>query len=164
MGYTTYFTGSIDVVPPLDKGEIEYLTKFSQSRRMKRTKGPYFVEGSGFRGQEHESDVTDHNTPPDGQPGLWCQWIPTEDGTQIVWDGGEKFYESHEWMKYLIEHFLKPGALAIGKVAAITGGHICNGEIEAQGEESDDKWMLVVENNAVYVRQGHVEYGPKEAV
>ena len=41
------------------------------------------------------------------QPGLWCQWVPNASGTAIVWDEGEKFYYYIEWIKYLIEHFLR---------------------------------------------------------
>jgi len=81
--------------------------------------GAYFVGGLGLRGQDADPSVTDHNTPPgqlsyggvenefrdryeerqrrieagECQPGLWCQWIPSDDGTAIEWDGGEKFYE-----------------------------------------------------------------------
>jgi hypothetical protein len=133
MGYTTEFSGRVEVIPPLDKEEIEFLTKFSRTRRMARRKGPYFVDGAGFAGQSHEADVTDYNEPPAGQPSLWCQWIPTEDGAFIQWDGGEKFYGSSDWMKYIIEHFLKPDAIGRGELRFLKP-HICNGEIEASGE------------------------------
>jgi hypothetical protein len=149
MGYTTEFSGQIDVVPPLDKDEIAFLKKFNQSRRMDREKGPYFVDGTDSYGQGRDADIRNYNEPPEGQPGLWCQWVPTECGCAIEWDGGEKFYDSAEWMKYIVEHFLKPGALAIGKVPAIKGGHVLNGEIMAQGEDSDDRWKLIVKDNVV---------------
>lgn len=170
MGYTTDFEGHIEIDPPLNQHEIDYLTKFSESRRMKRTAGPYFVEGSGFRGQDLEDDVIDSNRPPDGQPGLWCQWVPTADGQYIIWDGGEKFYDSPEWMKYLIDHFLKPGCEASQLVDGIkdkvptpfanfTFDHTLNGEIYAQGESSDDRWVLVVRDNEVGVSDAEITYG-----
>lgn len=160
MGYTTDFDGYISIDPPLNDAEIEYLTKFSKTRRMDRTNGPYFVEGSGFYGQGHDSDVRNHNKPPVGQPGLWCQWVPDELGTRLQWDGGEKFYDSVEWMQYLIDHFLRPYAIAAGSIpgaalartneptfAGFTFNHVLNGVIDAQGESDDDTWHLVVENN-----------------
>lgn len=136
---------------------------------MKRKAGPYFVEGSGFRGQGHDDDVIDHNGPPDDQPGLWCQWEPTADGRFIVWDGGEKFYSAPEWMKYLIDHFLKPGAEAQQLVDGIqdkvptpfthfTFNHTLNGEIFAQGEDPDDRWVLVVKDNEVSVASAEITY------
>lgn len=40
-------------------------------------------------------------------------------------------------MAYIINHFLAPK------------GYICNGTIEAQGEETNDHWWLEVKNNKV---------------
>jgi len=37
-------------------------------------------------------------------------------------------------------------------------GHKVNGQIMADGEESDDQWKLVVTDNVVTVKQGHVVY------
>ena len=152
MGYTTEFYGQIEITPPLNEQEIKFLTKFSETRRMNRTKGPYYVDGNGFAGQDHESDIVDYNEPPQGQPGLWCQWVPTEDGQYIEWDGAEKFYDSEEWMTYLIEHFIgdKPKAK---KELPFLQGHTCNGRILAQGEDMLDRWELFVTNNKVTVKQ-----------
>lgn len=160
MGYNTEFEGFISIEPPLNTAEVEYLTKFSETRRMHRRSGPYFVEGSGFHGQDVTDDVIDNSSPAAGQPGLWCQWIPTEDGTRLVWDQVEKFYESPEWMTYLIDHFLRPDALASRisdpMFAEFTFDHICFGVIRAEGEDSSDLWSLIVVNNQVTVSEGHV--------
>ena len=163
MGYTTTFNGSIAVDPPLNKEEIEFLTKFNQTRRMKREKGPYYVGGSGFRGQGKDGDVIDSNEPPDGQPGLWCQWVPTDDGEAIEWDGGEKFYYSELWMKYIIEHFIGLEPLAKSELPFLQG-HRCEGEISAQGEDPSDIWNLVVKANHVFVERGEVIYKDRQEI
>ena len=150
MGYTTEFEGKITVEPPLSAEEIAYLKLFATTRRMDRTRGPYFVEGTGSYGQDHDSDILNYNVSPKGQPGLWCQWEPSEDGTAIEWDGGEKFYDSEQWMKYLIDHFLKPNCLAKSELPFLQANHVLNGVINAQGEENDDVWRLVVEDNRVF--------------
>jgi hypothetical protein len=154
MGYTSEFYGSVSVTPPLNAAERAYLHKFAETRRMDRERGPYFADDVGDFGQEGASDIRDHNSPPEGQPGLWCQWIPTNDGSAIEWDGGEKFYESTKWMAYLIDHFLKPSAEAQKQIgnqfSDFTFDHVCNGIIEVQGERSYDKWRLVVKDNVVY--------------
>ena len=152
MGYTTDFRGKVRIQPPLNADEVAYLTKFAETRRMSRRSGPYYVDGSGVWGQGDDPDVIDYNRPDPTQPGLWCQWIPTANGTALKWDGGEKFYDAEEWMSYLIAHFLAPDALA--KVAhpkqfAFLQGHTCNGKIEAQGEAWDDHWLLIVRDNTV---------------
>lgn len=145
---------------------------------MNRTGGPYLADpgddfgqyvimfGSDDEGRQPPDKIIDFNRPPSGQPGLWCKWEPTDDGTAIVWDGGEKFYDSPEWMQYLIDHFLKPGAQA-QQVAPeyrddrfdhFTWDHVLNGQIRAEGEEPGDHWMLIVKDNDVSVRQGKVVY------
>ena len=193
MGYTTEFFGSVAVVPALNQTEEDYLQAFSESRRMARAKGPYFVEG-GISGVGDGPDrIFESNYPPQGQPGLWCKWVPGEDG--IVWSGAEKFYDSAAWMEYLIDHFLKPDAVVSDPDEAckpryyvvqgayvrpgdhemveeegltreeyeryfgqFTFDHICNGEIEAIGEDPDDRWLLIVKNNVVTTKQGKIVY------
>jgi hypothetical protein len=116
MGYTTEFEGSVSISPPLNAHEIAYLRKFAASRRMDRARGPYLVDGSGPFGHGRDDDIRDFNKPPAGQPGLWCRWEPTKDGTAIKWNGAEKFYYAEEWMTYLIDMFLKPGAVLAGEL------------------------------------------------
>ena len=153
MGYTTEFDGEISIEPPLNEHEVSYLERFAGTRRMHRRKGPYYVDAAGFAGQDHEEDVLDYNSPPIGQPGLWCQWIPEQNGRVLEWDQGEKFYESEAWMAYLIDHFLKPGAEAqrhgLPEFEHFTFDHVLNGVIYAQGEEPDDVWRLIVNDNEV---------------
>ncbi len=148
MGYTTDFDGWISIEPALSSKEVDFLTKFAESRRMDRKNGPYFVDGDGFNGQRNSGDVIDNNRPPHGQPSLWCQWVPTIDGESIEWDGNEKFYESPEWMDYLIQHFLRPNAFAHSELPFLQG-HTLNGTIAAQGEDPNDMWLLHVKDNRV---------------
>jgi hypothetical protein len=166
MGYTTYFDGEFEVTPPLNAAQINYLRAFSETRRMKRNEaatalrsdplrdavgltvgvdGGYFVGAGGFRGQEggvfdngvRPDDIIDYNCPPKGQPGLWCQWIPSEDGTRIEWDDGEKFYDYVEWIEYLVEHFLEPWGCKI------------NGFVRWSGEDGDDRGVIYAKDNMV---------------
>lgn len=156
MGYTTDFEGSVAIEPPLNAAEISFLSQFNQTRRMARKLGPYYVGGTGSYGQGHDPDIINFNEPPRGHPSLWCQWTPTEDGAEIVWDEGEKFYGSAEWMTYIIDHFLKPGCLAQKELPFLQGNHTCNGVIYAQGEDPSDIWRLIVTDNQVDVQTGTV--------
>lgn len=163
MGYTTDFTGRFNLDKALTPEHAAYLAAFAGTRRMARTAsktaqredpvrvaaklgvgpgGGYFVGEGGFRGQGEDlsaswEDVTNSNGPPSGQPGLWCQWVPTEDLLGIEWDGGEKFYGYQEWLTYLIEHFLKPW------------GYVLNGSVGYSGEEPGDVGCVVCEDNRV---------------
>lgn len=171
MGYSTDFYGRFSLDKPLKPEHMAYLKSFSETRRMKRNpsiaetlpdpirlatglpigpNGAYFVGGTGFMGQDDDASVINHNEAPKGQPGFpgfWCQWTPNEDGTAIVWDGGEKFYEYINWIKYLIENFLKPW------------GYVLNGEVEYQGEDRDDFGKIIVSSNQVFVQRGYRTYG-----
>jgi hypothetical protein len=156
MGYHTEFPGRINVVPPLNESEHTYLRRFARSRRMDREAGPYFAGGRHFdpldrTGWQEDSDVRDANRPPAGQPGLWCKWEPVDDGSGIEWNQAEKFYDATEWMRYLIDHFLKPGATAQGHPGFehFTFDHVLNGVIDAAGEEEGDEWQLIVQDNTV---------------
>lgn len=159
MGYTTDFWGEVTVSPPLDTSEIDFLNRFAGSRRMNRKKGPYFAEPGGNYGQDRTDDIINYNDPPPGQPGLWCQWIPSDDGKTIGWDGGEKFYNSVEWMQYIIDHFLRPGAIAKAELPFLQANHVVSGIIDAQGEEPDDRWRLVVTNNKVTQQYASISFG-----
>lgn len=146
MGYTTDFKGGFEINKPLHEELKNYLTKFSETRRMKRklddkfgVEGEFYVDGGGYAGQDRESNIIDYNSPPKTQPGLWCQWIPNEDGTEIVWDGGEKFYKYVEWLEYIIKNFLEPE------------GYVLNGEVYFQGEYYNDNGVIVVEDNKVKI-------------
>jgi hypothetical protein len=121
MGYTTNFDGVFKFNKPLDKTMIDFLIKFSETR--------------------HCSEEN-HNKPPLGQPGLWCQWTPSSDGTQLVWDGGEKFYNYIEWLEYLIDNVLTPK------------GYKLTGDVRWRGEDFDDIGVISVKDSKIGVLRG----------
>lgn len=147
MGYTTDFRGKLAFDKPLTVKDKNYLEKFARTRRMARNvdakygvEGEFYVDGEGFMGQAQDSTVIDSNRPPKTQPGLWCQWIPTEDGMFLEWDGNEKFYKYVEWLEYLIEKIIEPR------------GYTLNGVIEWRGEDWNDTGTIIVTNNKVEVQ------------
>jgi hypothetical protein len=167
MGYTTDFSGEFNLDKPLSNEHKAYLEAFAENRRMARNdkiasklqdtvriaaglpvgiEGAYFVNGSGYYGQDEDASVIDSNRPPSGQPGPWCQWVPSHDGTAIVWDSNEKFYNYVEWIEYLVKHFLKPW------------GYKVNGEVEWIGQDPNDRGLIVIENNLVKVKVAKIVY------
>jgi glycerophosphoryl diester phosphodiesterase len=74
MGYTTDFIGHIDITPSLNGAEAAYLEAFSESRRWSRPGGPYAVPADPSA--EETGRGRAFNVPPEGQPGLWCDWGP----------------------------------------------------------------------------------------
>ena len=157
MGYTTDFTGSFKVSKPgrkfLDEKTRTFLVDLNETRRMARkmdkkygVEGEFFVKGKGMCGQDHDDNIIDYNVPPKTQPGLWCQWTPNEDGSEIEWDGGEKFYCYVEWLQYIIDNVLEPKDYKL------------NGEVEYQGEDPEDFGMIVVKDNVIKNKKGKRVY------
>ena len=185
MGYTTDFSGRFKLNRPLTEAQAAYLTKFCETRRMKRDEeitagrpdpvreavglpvgheGEYFVGEHGFHGQcdrdimdrrrqellnegvemrdtwersYGEIGIIDYNREPSTQPGLWCQWVPSECRNYIEWNGAEKFYNYEEWLQYICDNFLKPWGLTL------------NGEAGFQGESRDDRGKVYCHGNRV---------------
>jgi hypothetical protein len=61
-------------------------------------------------------------------------------------------------MQYLIDHFIG-GAPQAKTALSFLQGHTLTGEIEARGEDPDDRWKLVVEDNRVFVAESSIIYG-----
>ena len=80
------------------------------------------------------------------QTGLWCNWELDDTGTELKWNGGEKFYNYIEWLEYLIQHFFTPWNIKL------------NGKIKWNGEDSDDVGLITVKNNKVTYKEGTIVY------
>lgn len=162
MGYTTDFEGRFELNKELTPKMAKFLTLFNETRRMGRQTdeafgidGEFFVFGKGSFGQDNEPTIIDYNTAPRTQPGLWCQWTPSEDLKAIEWDSGEKFYHYTEWLVYLINKILAPN------------GYVLNGVVTWQGEEIGDVGEIFVENNVVFEQPWKckkTEVKPKESM
>ena len=116
MGYTTEFQGTLELDRKLDDETHTELDQLNQRR--------------------HGGDI-DH----DGFPSFYCQWVPTEDGKAIMWDGGEKFYGYIEWLQHIIDKYLKPK------------DYVLNGKLLYSGEEIGDTGSITVENNVITRRE-----------
>jgi len=167
MGYTTEFKGFLTITPTMKPEHVAYINQFSETRRMRRNEfltaerpdpireavelpvgedGCYFVGEEGFAGQDHGKDVVEYNNPPRSQPGLWCKWVITEGGTKLEWSGMEKFYNYIEWLEYLIDNFMN------------LWGYKLNGKMTWVGEDRNDRGKIIVSDNEIKTKYGHVVY------
>lgn len=107
--------------------------------------GAYFICEDGKR----TPDVIDYNKSTYGVPNLWCQWRLFSDKEKellsgdveeaeayLAWDGGEKFYDSLEWLEYLIKHFFSKEGITL------TGAALSVGE-----EFGDSTYICAVDNH-----------------
>lgn len=108
MGYSTSFEGKFTFDKPLTSAHMAYLAEFARTRHDERT-----------------------------HPSFYCQWVPTEDGTALEWDGNEKFREYTEWLEYLIYHLIAPWEYTL------------NGSVRWEGEKQPDTGTITINNNHV---------------
>lgn len=154
MGYTTDFIGHVDIEPRLNEHEIAYLTAFSESRRCERPGGPYDVPGNPRAEDPSCLPGNGYNRPPLGQPSLWCDWVPCRDGCCLAYNGAERFYGAVEWLRYLIEHFLRPGAVAsrfgAPRFAGFTFDHVLDGMVVGCRRDNKELFAVTVTGNRVH--------------
>lgn len=132
MSSSAKYTGHIEIDPPLNSAEIEYLRKFTSIRHCARMSGPYnvdiiedengnevqfikFLNGMDLKefGMENVyPDQVNNSIVQPGKPGFWCHLEISDDGTRIYWDKSEKSSCLHTWVAYIYAHFLSPLCLA----------------------------------------------------
>lgn len=90
MGYTTKFTGRIEIEPPLNAAGVRTLRTFSEDRH---------------------DDI--YGSSP------WCNFRATGGGTAIVWNGSEKTCDATAWVRHIIEQWVAcTGRVANGELVA----------------------------------------------
>jgi hypothetical protein len=160
--YTTEFEGRFKLSKPLTSDQVNYLNAFSDVRHMRRRTSmvlllpdpkreavglPAGTEGEFYVGGQDSQSVINHNEEPATQPGLWCQWVPTDDGMNIEWNGAEKFYAYVEWLQYIIDNFLEPWGIKI------------SGSVRYQGEDIDDGgWIYIDKDGRVATRKATFDH------
>jgi hypothetical protein len=153
MGYTTDFLGHINISPGLNEAERAYLSAFSLTRRCERGRGPYYVPPNPYADDPGQSTGARSDTPPPGQPGLWCRWVPCWDGCCLALDGEEKIYDPTRWLDYLINHFLAPGAEAStsgeGVFDDFTFDHRLDGLVVGCRRDDKELFTIRVEDNVI---------------
>jgi hypothetical protein len=151
MGYSTDFLGHLDIEPPLNDAEIDYLTAFFASRRCQRDGGPYDVPGNP-RAESLDSSWGERGDEcADGQPNLWCDWTVCWEGCCLTWNGTEKSYSMIPWLRFLIAHFLGPEARAADdpRFAGFTFDHRLSGVMVGCRRDTREMFVIRVDGTEV---------------
>ena len=85
MGYTTKFTGKLDITPRLT---MEHYAEYSEM-------------------VDRIWDACKENRP-EGAPDSYLQWEVTKDGYHLRWDGNEKFYDYEKWLRWVANQWFAP--------------------------------------------------------
>lgn len=127
MGHSTSFEGGLQFSRELTHKEWMELTRL----------GNYESYDDGYYAEFTET--------PETIPQSYNQWEPNKEGTQLVWNGGEKFYDYVHWLRWLAKHYLTPK------------GIVLNGEIRFQGEEFGDVGVITATNSTIKQKKLVVE-------
>jgi len=90
------------------------------------------AEVKAFCEKDHRDEIDET-----GVPGIWCDF--DTDGTTL-WAKEGKNYDYAEWLTHLVDTFFVPWHQTL------------NGEIYWDGEETDDRGIMVVTDNQVALR------------
>ncbi|MDJ1505212.1 hypothetical protein [Xanthocytophaga agilis] len=111
MGYSTAFEGQFNFSRSLTETERNILKEFTD--------------------KTHDVAI---------MPSTWCQWVSNENGTALVWDGGEKFNTYIEWLHYLIKNYFEQWGIKL------------DGEVNWYGDESADKGIITIKDNYMTIK------------
>lgn len=128
MSYDTIFTGTLHVDPPLNDAEQRFLCGLHPGRET----GTGLAQRLG------------------GDPMPWSVWEPVDGGAGLrVLDGYNIDRRVPEWLRYLLDHVLGPGATCAGQRRFRSFGfdHLVTGVLEAQGRVDGDRWRLVADED-----------------
>jgi hypothetical protein len=168
------YTGALTIEPPLNKDEVKALSAFFLSRRILTQGGP--LDCRQLPG--YHAEVIDIAAQPEGQPGEWCDLEVSDDGTALSWNGSDHTgRDLHEWIIYLINYLLKPGAeydirergFDLSQMSddnllrSFTFDHQVDGEITGTAVEADGVWRITVKENVVSTAPVVLELASKDA-
>jgi hypothetical protein len=154
MPFDAQYEGRLLIEPPLSPAERRALDAFLGSRRIKTVQGPLDCRRSLSRGH---ADVLDWNSPAEGQPSLYTGLAVSQDGTTLFWDGNEKPGYLTDWVRYVIDHLLKPGAVFQelsrkvewgDALSQFTFDHHVSGVLYG-ASYNDERWRVYVVDNEV---------------
>ncbi len=164
MGFSTKYLGRLDIEPRLNESEVEWLRAFAAIDRRHYTEpyevamNPRAVQIERLQCDEAGEDRPDPDpftslVPLDGSPYPNLDWKPCPDGCCLVWDGTEKSRMAEASLQYLIDHFLRPGALAHTDrrpdFERFTFNHVVNGVIAAERDDTRELFLIVCEHNTI---------------
>ncbi len=153
MGYSTTYIGHLDITPPLNAAEVEWLIAFAEWRG-----GPH---GDVFRVPMNpraewslaikEAGGSFSSSDPEDLPRRATDWRPCHDGCRLEWDKVEKSNDAIPSIRYLIDHFLGTAAMARDAggddFAAFTFDHVLNGVIAAYRDDTEELFLIRAKNN-----------------
>lgn len=161
MGYSTHYLGRLDIRPVLRDPEIEWLRAYAElhdpsaygydiplNPRAERT-GPA-PKSPSVSHDRHAARGRDAATAP--PPWGSCDWLTCVEGCCLHWRQTEKSNDAVQWLSHLVDHFLRPGALAQAAGAELDGftfDHLVSGTIAAERDDTRELYLIRAVDNVI---------------
>jgi hypothetical protein len=166
MGYDTHYVGHIQVTPPLNNAEFEYLTAFAETPHVAEDPSPYAVSDNPRAPRPVGPKGYSVLNRRDDLPDCICPWIPSCGGRCfVIKDDRGQHHDAAKWLQWIVDHFLKPGALAgvsgDDDFAEFTFDHSLGAAVAAHRSDSGRLWLIRAGEHEVFedvVWWGQFEY------
>lgn len=155
MSHSIRFLGHLVVEPGLNPEETAWLRAYQRTRRWLHPDDPYAVPKNPVA----EVDELRRRPPSAVAPDLpagpvvgleHCTWQPSADGHRLLWAGDDVAGHALVELRYLVDHFLRPGALAAADgreaFAPFTFDHVVSG-IVAAGRDDGRLSLVLADDN-----------------
>tara|TARA_R100001463_G_scaffold15141_7_gene39623 strand:- start:12571 stop:13122 length:552 start_codon:yes stop_codon:yes gene_type:complete len=133
MGYTTNFTGLMALSRRLTQDELDEYNQVWLNDRHDTT-GEY---SGDYRGGLEKA------------PSIYNKWEIIDDVEHgitdihcLAWNGGQKFYQYVNWLKFIVSDFLQPKGIYL------------KGKIRFSGEDVEDAGVITAHLQTIRVRNG----------
>jgi hypothetical protein len=163
MGHSTTYLGRLDVTPPLNASEIDWLRAYAAADR--RCYSDTYDVAMNPRAHAREvyaaaeaspqrSSFTELLSRGQEAPGARCDWVPCGEGCCLSWQRTEKSNIGEQWLRFIVDHFLRPNAHASSSMnadfEAFTFDHVASGTIAAERDDSRELYLIRAEDNAIW--------------
>ncbi|WP_295697499.1 hypothetical protein [Lapillicoccus sp.] len=152
-GYSTTYIGHLDITPPLNAAEVEWLTALAEWQG--GPQGDVFTVPMNPRAvwslAMAKAGGSIASSAPEGMPRGTTDWRPCLDGCRLEWDRIEKSNDAIPSIRFLVDHFLGPQALARDAggddFAAFSFDHALDGVIAAYRDDTEELFLIRAEDS-----------------
>ncbi|MGL4174839.1 MAG: hypothetical protein ACRCSN_02080 [Dermatophilaceae bacterium] len=153
MGYDTEYLGHLEVTPPLNRVEVEWLSGFADWGALPDgdpftlPMNPRAALATAFR------NAGDGMTGPRNIPRGTRDWRVSDDGTRISWRRAPKSNDAVHTLTFLVETYLGVDAAARSSgnpdFVAFTFDHRLDGLIVGERDDTEELFLLEVRDSII---------------
>lgn len=148
MGFNSAYLGYLTISPPLNSAEVEWLSGFADWAGLPDG-DPYSLPMNPRAALAQAFHDAGGSMSPTGNVPYGVQhWRVCEHGDRISWHRSEKSNDAIAALRFLVDHYLGPGARAQGSdnpdFADFTFDHRLDGVVAGARDDTDELFLVRV--------------------